>query len=56
MMIVAGRLLASSPTHRISEFGSEDGFAGWIDRHDLSRNDGRWLWDRRDPAPLERPS
>lgn len=54
MMIVAGRLLASTPTHRDSECGEEDEFADWLRRHDLSREDGRWLWDRRDPTPLER--
>jgi hypothetical protein len=56
MMIVAGNLLASTPTHCDSEYGEEDEFAAWLDRHDLSRGDGRWLWDRRDPAPLERYS
>jgi hypothetical protein len=55
MMIVAGKLLASTP-HRNSEYGEEDEFAEWIDGYDLSRNDGRWLWDRRDPTPLERPT
>ncbi|ODT68828.1 MAG: hypothetical protein ABS75_19305 [Pelagibacterium sp. SCN 63-23] len=56
MMIVAGNLLASTPTHRDSEYGEVDEFADWLDRHDLSRGDRRWLWDRRDPAPLERYS
>lgn len=53
MMIVAGNLLARTPTHRISEYGEEGEFAEWLDGHDLSRRDGRWLWDRRDPTPLE---
>ncbi len=56
MMIVAGNLLTSTPTHCDSEYGEEDEFADWLDRHDLSRSDGRWLWDRRDRAPLERYS
>ena len=51
MMIVAGRLLATRPTHRYTE--ERDEFAEWLSRHDLSRNDGRWLADRRDPVPLE---
>lgn len=55
MMIVAGKLLASTPTHRNSDYGEEDEFVDWLDRHDLSRKDGRWLWDRRDPTPLEHP-
>lgn len=54
MMIVAGRLLESTPTHRDSEYGEEDEFADWLNGHDLSRSDGRWLWDRRDPTPQER--
>ncbi len=56
MMIVAGNLLASTPAHRDSEYGESDEFADWLNRHDLSRGDGRWLWDRRDPVPLERYS
>lgn len=56
MMVVAGKLLASTPTHRNSEFGEEDEFADWLSGHDLSRKDGRWLWDRRDPTPLGRPA
>ncbi|KZK75237.1 MAG: hypothetical protein A3K90_04235 [Pelodictyon luteolum] len=54
MMVVAGNLLASKPTHRDSVHCEEDEFADWLDRHDLSRKDGRWLWDRRDPTPQER--
>lgn len=54
MMIVAGKLLTETPTHCDSRYGEDDGFADWLGGHDLSRNDGRWLWDRRDPSPLER--
>ncbi len=54
LMIVAGRLLASTPTHRNPEYGEDDKFRDWLLRHDLTRNDGRWLWDRRDPDPFER--
>lgn len=56
MMIVAGRLLGCMPVHCDSEYGEEDEFASWLGGHDLSRRDGRWLWDRRDPPPLERSS
>ena len=55
MMIVAGRLLATKPIHCDPEYGEQDEFAEWLSRHNLSRNDGRWLADRRDPAPLEWP-
>ena len=55
MMIVAGRLLATTTTHRDTEYGEQDEFAEWLSQHDLSRNDSRWLADRRDPVPLEWP-
>src|SRR5260370_30521109 len=44
------------PTDRDPEVGEEDEFADWLDRHDLSRKDRRWLWERSDPTPLEHPS
>lgn len=53
MMVVAGKLLATIPTHRNTEYGDENEFAEWLAGHGLSRPDGRWLWDRRDPTPLE---
>ena len=53
MMIVAGKLLATTLTHRDTSWGEQDEFAEWLSRHDLSRNDSRWLADRRDPPPLE---
>jgi hypothetical protein len=53
MMIVAGQLLATAPTHKNPEYGEEDEFADWLSGHDLTRTE-RWLWDRRDPQPLER--
>jgi hypothetical protein len=56
MMIIAGKLLADAPAHHNSEHGEDDEFADWLEVHDLSRNDGRWLWDRRDPTPLESPA
>ncbi|WP_430254847.1 AVAST type 3 anti-phage nuclease/ATPase Avs3a [Neorhizobium sp. DAR64872/K0K18] len=56
MLIVAGRNLACGPVHCDSEYGVTDEFADWLERHDLSRQDGRWLWDRRDPEPLEQLS
>lgn len=55
MMIVAGKLLATTPVHGDSEYDERSEFAEWFERHDLSRKDGRWLWDRRDPAPLHAP-
>ena len=56
MMIVAGRLLATTPTHHDRGWSDQDEFAEWLSRHDLTRRDGRWLADRRDPNPPERPA
>lgn len=55
MMTVAGTLLADVPLHQDPD-DAEDGFAYWLSRHGLSRGDGNWLADRRDPAPLEWPA
>ena len=53
MMIAAGRLLAAYPMHHNPDYGQEDEFRDWLSRHDVTRSDGRWLWDRRDPEPPE---
>jgi len=52
MMIVAGQLLATTPTHSNPDYGEDDEFADWFSGHDLTRQDGRWLWDRRDSEPI----
>lgn len=52
MMMVAGELLSKLPTHYDSEYQEADEFLEWLTRHQLSRADGRWLWDRRDVEPL----
>lgn len=55
LMVVAGKLLATAPVHRDPDYDAED-LTEWMQRHLLSRRDGRWLFDRRDPSPLERPN
>jgi len=55
MMIIAGKLLATIPLHHDPDY-SEDKFACWLSSHDLSRKDGFWLADRRDPAPTDWPN
>jgi len=55
MMVVAGKLLETKPVHHDPD-DSEDEFHNWLYRHDLTRRDGGWLADRRDPIPLERPA
>ncbi|NWN82676.1 MAG: hypothetical protein HLX48_06765 [Halomonas sp.] len=52
MMVVAGQLLATLPLHEDPEDTWGD-FPDWLSRHDLLREDGGWLADRRDPVPLE---
>ncbi|RUR55185.1 AVAST type 3 anti-phage nuclease/ATPase Avs3a [Vreelandella populi] len=52
MMTVAGHLLTTLPLHQDPEETWDD-FTEWLSCHDLSRKDGRWLADRRDPAPFE---
>lgn len=53
MFNVAAKLLLEMPViHRDNWY--EDKWADWLQRHTLTRFDGRWLADRRDPAPLKR--
>lgn len=51
MMMTAGRLLATRPLVEPANSWDDNGFPEWIARHDISRTDGRWLADRRDPPP-----
>jgi hypothetical protein len=52
IMVVAGQLLATTPTYRSPDC-AEDDFSNWFHEHGLSRRDGYWLADRRDPIPLD---
>lgn len=51
MFVVAARLLQKMPVVHRRDW-CEDEWAEWLHRHLLTRNDRRWLADRRDPAPL----
>ncbi|MCP4614280.1 MAG: ATP-binding protein [Planctomycetes bacterium] len=53
MFVVAARLLEKIPVVHRRDW-CEDEWAEWLHRHLLTRNDGQWLADRRDPAPLLR--
>ncbi|MDX8452968.1 AVAST type 3 anti-phage nuclease/ATPase Avs3a [Mesorhizobium sp. VK9D] len=54
MMTVAGKLLRTNPLHQAPD-DAEDELQYWLEGHRLSRKDGNWLADRRDPHPLEWP-
>lgn len=55
MMIAAGQLLATEQTYQHPEYRDND-FTEWLSGHNLTRKNGRWLWDRRDPEPLMKSS
>jgi hypothetical protein len=52
LMSVAARLVVTMPTTRY--YGDRDEpWPDWLRGHMLTRRDGRWLADRRDPTPLK---
>ncbi|MFN2304905.1 MAG: ATP-binding protein, partial [Anaerolineales bacterium] len=55
MLVVAGKLLQKMHVVHRDEW-CEDEWAEWLHRHTLTRTDGHWLSDRRDPAPLLKPN
>jgi hypothetical protein len=50
MFVVAARLLQTRPV--VQSSWRTDPWGEWLQGHTLSREDGRWLADRRDPAPF----
>lgn len=54
MLVVAAKLLQKMPVVHSRDW-RENEWTEWLNRHSLTRSDGRWLADRRDPPPLERP-
>lgn len=55
MMIVAARLLRTHPIGR-SEDGTQSDFDDWLRGYLLTRDDGRWVADRRDPRLIAVPT
>ncbi len=53
MMMVAGELIDTVQRHQNSDCPDE--LEEWIAWHSLTRTDGLWLADRRDPGPLTVP-
>lgn len=52
MFSVAAKLLSNMPVVTRRNW-CDDEWDYWIERHTLTRSDGRWLADRRDPPPLK---
>ena len=52
LMTVAGKLLETEPARGEAD-DSWSSFADWLHGHQLSRSDGLWLADRRDPTPVD---
>ena len=56
LLQIAAMMLSELPVVDKGYEEGENAWASWLHSHDLTRADGRWLADRRDPAPLKRPS
>ena len=54
MLAVAAKLLQKMPVVHKQNWYIDEEWSEWLHRHLLTRNDGHWLADRRDPAPLQR--
>lgn len=53
MFVAASKLLEKMPVFHSSDW-YEDEWENWLHRHLLTRSDGYWLYDRRDPIPMSR--
>lgn len=58
LLQIAAMMLSEMPVLHMDyeDDDNESAWNTWLKRHDLTRTDGHWLADRRDPAPLHRPS
>jgi hypothetical protein len=55
MLVVAARLIQKMPVIRTRDDSDDEPWSYWLSRHLLTRPDGKWLADCRDPLPLNRP-
>lgn len=55
MLSVGAKLLKAMPVTG-SRYSKGDAWEEWVRGHNITRADGRWLSDRRDPPPLHRPA
>jgi hypothetical protein len=54
ILSLASKLLAHMPVIRQARYDYADRWTEWQERYSLTRSDGKWLADRRDPAPINR--
>jgi hypothetical protein len=55
MLVVAAKLIEKMPIIKKRDWYDDD-WSEWLSRHLLSRKDGGWLADLKDPLPLKRPA
>ncbi len=55
MLVVAARLIQKMPVVITRDDSDDEPWSYWLSRHLLTRTDGKWLADCRDPLPLNRP-
>ncbi|MFT3948210.1 MAG: hypothetical protein QM763_14665 [Agriterribacter sp.] len=55
MLVVAARLIQKMPVIITRDDSDDEPWSYWLSRHLLTRTDGKWLADCRDPLPLNRP-
>lgn len=55
MLTVAAKLIEKMAVVKRRNWDEDDQWVDWLQGHTLTRADGRWLADRRDPAPLVLP-
>lgn len=55
MLVVAARLIEKMPVIKKREWSDDEPWPYWLSGHLLTRPDGKWLTDCRDPLPLNRP-
>ncbi len=55
MLVVASRLIQKMPVIITTDDSEDEPWPYWLSSHLLTRTDGKWLADYRDPLPLNRP-
>src|SRR5690606_9319983 len=55
MLVVAARLIQKMTVIITRDDSDDEPWSYWLSRHLLTRTDGKWLADCRDPLPLNRP-